>query len=232
MDRRKAIKTCSAVAAVSLAFPSLFINTLRAQERSFKRYKRAPLDIKVEGLTPGKEFLFFYPYVSTPAILINLGEEVPPAKVKDKEGNTYLWQGGVGPQRSIVAYCAICPHQMSHPTPEYSFINYYPDDKPSKIAKRGDVVQCCAHMSVFDAKKGGEVIDGPAEFPLTTIVLEYESGKLYAVGTLGRELYEDFFDVFKPELRKRFKSSRKAKRLSEKCEVVEVSNYSKDIIRC
>jgi len=32
-------------------------------------------------------------------------------------------------------------------------------------------------------------------------VLSYEGGVIYAVGTVGRELFEDFFDVFKPELR-------------------------------
>ncbi len=238
MDRRGFIKTCTAVAAASLASPSLFINSLKAQELEFKAYKKAILlkkdgtPLKPEDVDPGKQYIFFYPHRATPCILANLGKEVPSTEVKLSDGTTYRWPGGVGPEKSIVAYCAICPHQMSHPTPEFSFINYYPENIPSKIVKRGGVIQCCAHLSVFDPAKGGEVIDGPAPQPLTAIVLRYEGGKLYAVGTLGKELYEDFFDVFKPDLRKLYRSTRKAKKLVDKCEVTEVEEYAQEVIRC
>ncbi|WP_457600584.1 twin-arginine translocation signal domain-containing protein [Hydrogenivirga sp.] len=238
MDRRGFIKTCTAVAAASLASPSFFMNTLRAQEGSFKAYKKAILlkrdgtPVKPEDIDPSRQYIFFYPHRATPCILTNLGKEVPPTEIKLSDGTTYRWQGGVGPEKSIVAYCAICPHQMSYPTPEFSFINYYPPGIPSKIVKRSGVIQCCAHLSVFDPEKGGAVLDGPAPHPLTAIVLSYEGGKLYAVGTLGKELYEDFFDVFKPDLRKLYRSTRKAKKLVEKCEVVEVKEYAQEIIRC
>ena len=238
MDRREFIKTCSAVAAASLASPSLFTETLHAQSLELKTYKKALLvdskgaPINPEKLETGREYIFFYPYRATPCILINLEREIPPTEVKLSNGATYRWNGGVGPRKSIVAYCAICPHQMSYPTPEYSFINYYPKDKPSKIVKRGEVIQCCAHMSVFDPTKGGQVMDGPAHNPLTAIVLSYEEGKLFALGTLGKELYEDFFDVFKPELRKLYKSTRKAKKLVETCKVLSMEDYTSEIIRC
>ncbi len=238
MDRRNFLKTCTAVAAASLASPSFFIDTLKAQEGSFKPYNKAPLlkkdgtPIKPEEIDPTKQYLFFYPHRATPCILANLDKEVPPTEVKLADGSVYKWQGGVGPKKSIVAYSAICPHQLSYPTPDYSFINYYPQNTPSNIVKRGGVIQCCAHLSVFDPEKGGVVLDGPAQFPLTAIVLTYEDGVLYAVGTLGKEFFEDFFDVFKPDLRKLYKSSRKAKKLVEKCEVIEVSEYAKEVIRC
>ncbi len=238
MNRRSFIKTCTAVAAASLASPSFFINSLRAQEVEFKAYRKAILlkkdgtPLKPEEIDPKKQYLFFYPHRATPCILANLGKEVQPADVKLSDGTTYRWPGGVGPKKSIVAYCAICPHQMSYPTPEASFINYYPEGIPSKIVKRGRVIQCCAHLSVFDPAKGGKVIDGPAPNPLTAIVLEYENGKLYAVGTLGKELYEDFFDVFKPDLRKLYGSSRKAKELMDRCTVLEMEDYTSDVVRC
>lgn len=238
MDRRDFLKNCTAVATASLAAPSLFIDLLRAQEGSFKAYKKALLvkkdgsPLKPEEIDPGKQYIFFYPHRATPCLLINLGKEVKPAQIKLKDGSTYNWKGGVGPKKSIVAYSAICSHQFSYPTPEFSFINYYPENIPSKIVKRGRVIQCCAHLSVFDPEKGAQVIDGPAPFPLAAIVLSYENGKLYALGTLGKELFEDFFDIFKPDLRKLYGSSRKAKKLVDKCEVLEVEEYAKEVIRC
>ncbi len=238
MDRRGFIKTCTVVAAASLASPSLFANTLTAREGSFKAYKKAILlkkggePLKPEDIDPKKQYLFFYPHRATPCILVNLGREVPPTEVRLSDGTTYRWQGGVGPHKSIVAYCAICPHQMSYPTPEFSFINYYPPGVQSKAVKRDGVIHCCAHLSVFDPEKGGSVISGPAPFPLTAIVLSYEGGKLYALGTLGKELYEDFFDVFKPDLRKIYGSTGVAKELVDKCEVSEVEEYAKEVIRC
>ncbi len=238
MDRRRFIRACTAVAAASLASPSFFLKTVDAKEGSFKPYKRAPLvdedgkSLKLEKINPSREYLFFYPYRATPCILIDMDRELPPVEVKLADGSTYRWQGGVGPKKSIVAYSAICPHQLSHPTPDYSFINYYPEDKPSKVVNRGGVIQCCAHMSVFDPRNGGTVLEGPAKFPLLAIVLEYEDGVLYAVGTLGKELFEEFFDVFKPDLKKLYRSTRRAKKLVEKCPVVEMSEYTKEVIRC
>ncbi len=237
MDRRNFLIGCVTI-ATSLAFPSLFVNMLRAQEVNFRRYKKAILlkkdgtPLKPEEVDPEKQYIFFYPHRATPCILANLGKEVKPTEIKLSDGTSYRWIGGVGPGRSIVAFSAICPHQLSYPTPETAFINYYPEDEPSKIVKRGRVIQCCAHLSVFDPEKGGQVIDGPAPFPLTAIVLSYEDGKIYAVGTLGKELYEDFFDAFRRELRKLYRSSRKAKKLVDRCTVIEMEEYTKEVIRC
>ena len=238
MNRRTFIKTCGSVATLSFLSPSFFSQSLRAQTNQFKKYKKAILldkhgnPLNPSSLEVGKQYIFFYPYRSTPALLLNLGKEVKPSEVRLSDGSTYLWPGGVGPQKSIIAFCAICPHQLSYPTPEYSFINYYPHDKPSKAAKKGNVIQCCAHMSIFDPERGGVVIDGPSEYPLLAIVLTYEEGKLYAVGTLGVELFRDFFDAYRSDLKKMYKSFRRAKKKVDKAVVVEVEEYVKEVIYC
>ncbi|MDQ7038540.1 MAG: Rieske 2Fe-2S domain-containing protein [Aquificota bacterium] len=235
MDRRSFLKVCTTVALTS---PPLLYGVLRAGESEFKPYKKALLvnkdgkPVTPEEIKPSKEYIFFYPYRSTPCLLINLGRRADPVEVETKDGHTYLWRGGVGPDRSIVAFSAICTHQLSHPTPSTTFINYYPEGKKAKIAKRDLVIQCCAHMSAFDPAKGGKVIEGPAPFPLTAIVLSYEQGKIYALGTLGKEVYEDFFDVFKPDLRKLYGSSRKARELVDVCTVLEMEEYTEEIVRC
>ncbi len=235
MDRRLFLKVCTAVA---LAPPFLFKGSVRAEESQFKPYKKALLvkedgtPLRPEEVDPKKQYLFFYPYRSTPCLLADLGKEVKPVQVKTQNGDPYTWPGGVGPKKSIVAFSAICTHQLSYPTPDQSFINYYPSGMVAKMSKRDRVIQCCAHMSAFDPERGGEVISGPAPFPLTAIVLAYEEGKLYALGTLGKEVFEDFFDAFKPDLRKMYGSSRRAKELVDVCEVVDLESYTKEVIRC
>ncbi len=235
MNRRDFIKVCSSVALIS---SSLLPSLLNAKETNFKAYKKAILvkrsgePLKPEDIDPSKQYLFFYPYRATPCILINLGTEVPPQDIKLSDGTTYRWNGGVGPKKSIVAFCAICPHQFSYPNPDFSMINYYPPGVKSKLTKKDRIIQCCAHMSVFDPSKGGAVLEGPAEYPLTIIVLSYENGNLYALGTLGKEFYEDFFDIYKPDLRRLYKSTRKAKKLMDRCEVIEMEEYVNEVIRC
>ncbi|WP_096602885.1 Rieske 2Fe-2S domain-containing protein [Hydrogenobacter hydrogenophilus] len=238
MNRRDFIKTCGTVAVASFLDASFFSNVLANQEGFLKLYNKALL-IKEDGspitekdILPHKEYLFFYPFTSTPCFLLNLGEEVKGVEVKLSDGKTYLWKGGVGSKKSIVAYSAICSHQWSYPTKEYAFINYYPPDKPSGTTKKAGVIQCCAHLSVFDPKAGGKVLEGPAELPLASVVLEEDGGKLFAVGILGKDQFDAFFENYKTDLRKQYGSSAKAKELVDKCIVLEVEKYVKETIRC
>ena len=235
MDRRGFIKVCASVAALSL--PPLFLKDI-AIGGTFKRYKKALLvDGEGKPLDPsrieeGKEYIFFYPYRSTPCMLINTGKKVEPATLKLESGETYRWEGGVGPDKSIVAYVAICTHQLSFIRPDNTFINYYPPGTKSGIVKRDRVIQCCAHLSVFDPEKGASVIDGPAKDPLPAVVLSVEDDRMYAVGILGKDLFADFFDAYRSELKEIHGTFRKAKQKVERCEVVELNTYTKNLIRC
>ncbi len=188
--------------------------------------------LREEDLKPHNAYIFFYPYASTPCYLINLGEEVKPVDVKLKDGKTYKWQGGVGSKKGIVAYSAICAHQWSYPTKQYSFINYYPPDKPSETTKKSGIIQCCAHLGLYDPKEGGKVVDGPPEVPLASVVVQEEGGKFYAIGILGVDQFNQFFDNYKRELREAYGSTAKAKELVDKCVVMEVSKYVGQVIYC
>jgi Rieske Fe-S protein len=238
MDRRGFIRTCGVIAVASFLDARFFSEALANQEGLLKTYNKALLTkedgspISEKDILPHKEYIFFYPYASTPCFLLNLGDEVKGAEIKLNDGQVYLWKGGVGTKKSIVAYSAICSHQWSYPTREYAFINYYPPDKASETTKRASVIQCCAHLSVFDPKMGGKVLEGPAEVPLASIVLQEEDGKFYAVGVLGKDQFDAFFENYKTDLRKEYGSSAKAKQLVDKCSVVEVERYVKELIRC
>ncbi len=235
MNRRKFIKVCASVAALSL--PPLFLQNT-AFGGTFKRYKKALLvdgegnPINPSKVEEGREYIFFYPYRSTPCMLINTGRTVNPVDLRLENGKTYRWKGGVGPEKSIVAYVAICTHQLSFIRPDNAFINYYPPGTKSGVVKRDRVIQCCAHLSVFDPEKGAKVIDGPARDPLPAVVLTVEGDRIYAVGVLGRDIFPDFFDAYRSELKQIHGTFRKAKQRVDVCEVVELNTYTENPIRC
>lgn len=239
MDRRGFIKACGALAVASTIDARIFSEALAQQKGSlFKAYKKALLvkedgsPLREQDLQPHTSYIFFYPYASTPCYLINLDKEVPPTEIRLANGQSYQWKGGTGSKKSMVAYSAICAHQWSYPTKDYSFINYYPPDKPSETTKKAGIIQCCAHLAVYDPSKGASVVDGPAEVPLASIVLEQEGGNFYAVGVLGVDQFDKFFDNYKQELRQAYGSTAKAKELVDRCVVMEVGKYVKEVIMC
>ncbi len=93
---------------------------------------------------------------------------------------------------------------------------------------------CCAHHSVFDPARGGRVVRGPAEQPMTGIVLEHvaETDALYATGTVGPELYEAFFTAYAAELRERFGPGRADASVEGETEVVRLEDYTDLTITC
>ena len=60
------------------------------------------------------------------------------------------------------------------------------------------VIFCCSEKSVYDPAGGARVLGGPARQPLATILLQSdpESGALSALGTVGGEMYDAFFEKF------------------------------------
>lgn len=202
--RRRFVKLCASLVALAGASPTL----LAASDAVARRYPSARLvDDKGRPITPkslnvGENYLFHYPYVSTPCFLLDLGKPTrEKATLTTESGERYEWPGGVGPKRSIVAYSAICAHKMSHPAREVSFINYrhepvrYTDGKQS--ARRSQVIYCCSEKSVYDPLDGARVLSGPAKQPLAAILLEQApDGGLAAVGTYGGEMFDRFFREF------------------------------------
>ncbi|MSP97962.1 MAG: (2Fe-2S)-binding protein [Betaproteobacteria bacterium] len=138
--------------------------------------------------------IFHFPFATTPCFLLNLGRPADKeVKLKTAQKQSYDWHGGVGPGRSIVAYSAICAHQLAYPTREISFISYRAErSAPNKHAQ---VIHCCAEHSQYDPAQGGRVVAGPAPQPLAAILLEHDAktDELAAVGTLGGEMFNAFF---------------------------------------
>jgi arsenite oxidase small subunit len=189
--------------------------------------------LNASNLTTGTTYLFHYPFAGTPCFLLRLPDAAPSANLTDAEGAAYHWNGGVGPDHCIVAFAAICSHQLTRVSKRTSFINYY-YDKPSEVAGRAGVIACCAHHSVFDPAAGSKVLSGPAPQPLTAIVLEYDDGTdgLYAVGTQGPEYYDNYFSAYRRELIEEFGRGVARNLVRGSAPVYRLEDYTGAQIRC
>ena len=229
MERRGFIKFCAASVA------ALRASEVGADARVHLYAKARLVDeagapVRAAAIPANRNFIFHYPYAATPCFLLNLGKPVKPARLKTQAGEAYEWKGGVGAQRSLVAYSAICAHRLSYPTKDISFISYRTEK--SARNKLGNVIHCCSEHSQYDPAEGARVVAGPAPQPLAAILLEWDAGKdeIHAVGTLGGEMFNEFFDKFGFKLQLEHGTPRAT--VSGACVVQELDNYCKQQVKC
>lgn len=238
-SRRQFVRLCATAAAIG-ANPAL----LAQSDAPRQHYRRAKLvDDRERPITPaalrvGENYLFHYPYISTPCFLLNLGRPTRSAALRTEDGQSYRWSGGVGPERAIVAFSAICAHKMSHPAREVSFINYRHQpaafqNASDRRVQQAQVIYCCSEKSVYDPLEGARVLGGPAKQPLTTILLEQDSdGALYAVGTAGGEMYAKFFESFGTRLALEFRTHDIRRLVTDTATVVPLAEYCRNQVLC
>jgi len=231
MERRDFMKYCAASAAAS-GIPALAAD---ARPQLYGRVqlvdeKGRPLGAK--AIPAGRNFIFHYPYEATPCFLLNLGKPAKAsAQLKTADNQPYEWKGGVGPARSVVAYSAICAHKLTYPTRDISFISYRPGK--SVASKHASVIHCCSEHSQYDPADGARVLAGPAPQPLAAILLEHDaaSDSLFAVGTLGGEMFNEFFRKY--EFRLALEHQGKPDRpVAGRCVVKDLENYCKQQVKC
>ncbi len=110
--------------------------------------------------------VFYYPLTNTPNYLVKLGVAAT---------------GGIGPEKDIVAFSAICQHLGC----EYGFVA--PESSPVCNASYKASIPmgyCCCHGSQYDFVDGAKVIGGPAPRPVPMVMLQLDSstGDISAVG--------------------------------------------------
>jgi len=231
MERRDFIKFCAATAAAAQT-PALAAD---AQPRLYAKVKLldekgAPL--RASAVPANRNLIFHYPFASTPCFLLNLGKPArASATLKTADNQTYEWKGGVGGRRSVVAYSAICAHRLSYPTKDISFISYRVEK--SARNKLGSVIHCCSEHSQYDPAEGGKVLAGPAPQPLAAILLEHDSktDEIFAVGTLGGEMFNEFFQKFEFRLAIDHNGSPR-QAVTGSCVVQPMENYCKQQVKC
>lgn len=234
MHRRSFVTACAVGVGCLGAGPNwLFANG----EATPRRYESVRLvdhlgePLRASAVEARRNYVFHYPYTATPCFLLDLGQPVDARNgLRTRDGATYDWPGGVGPNGSLVAFSAICAHKMAHPTSQVSYIGFR---KPGEGANGGKIT-CCAENSVYDPYAGGRVISGPAEQPLAAVLLEYDEAddSLYATGTLGGELFQRFFDEFQARLAVEYPNGEPDARIRDQSEVLPMSQFSSNIMRC
>ncbi len=240
MDRRNFLRVAGATGALVAVSPSTISGRLYASTGLYEAYYKVQLTnadgapLKIGDLKKETNYVFNYPYVATPCIILDLEDTTAKdVKLKSEDGEEYIWKGGIGKDRTIVAYSAICSHQLAHPTPDDSFLQYVQKDKKTMACSHGGVMVCSSHLSSFEAKEGCKNISGPAAQPLASIVLEVaEDDTIYAVGVLGPDKFHEYFRAYRPEFKRYYGGRRKAKRkVEEKAAVVALTEFTKDIIQ-
>jgi arsenite oxidase small subunit len=234
MRRRRFMTACAGCAAFGAA------QALRAAELRARYYSRTRLvdqrgqALRAANITASNNYIFHYPFEGTPCFLIRLGEPTyERVNLRSGDGSVYQWPGGVGPERSIVAYSAICTHRMTYPTPQISFISYRAQSTASAAARQ-KTIHCCSEHSDYDPAAGARVVNGPAPQPLLAILLEYDptSDGLYATGTLGEDIYSAFFAKYELKLELDYGRGRARRHVTSSSIVTELSTFSKQQVRC
>ena len=233
MKRREFITACGAAAFVLPGAVDANALTPRFYARSrLNDEDQKPL--RASQLAVGRNYIFHYPFEGTPCFLINLGQPTgTKVELKTENGATYEWPGGVGVQRGIVAYSAICSHRLTYPTRQISFISYR-DRSSASTVSRPNTIHCCSEHSEYDPASGARVLNGPAPQPLSAVLLDYEpaSDGLYAVGTLGGELFNQFFEKYALKLEIDYGSGRARQRVGAQAPVTELTAFCKQQVRC
>lgn len=243
MKRRGFVKLCATAVAGITASPEL----LAKGHNVYQRYARVALidpysgePVRISTLDVGETYLFHYPFVSTPCFLIDLGRAVKSTiNLKTRDGDRYRWQGGAGPNDSVVAFSAICAHKMTHPAPSVSFINYRHGDtryrnSEDEIEQRSGVIYCCSEKSVYDPARGGKVLGGPAPQPLAAIELEYDGSEdiFYAVATIGGHMFDSYFDKFHDRLVLQHERIDIDSTMQGGAELMRLSEYTQHAVSC
>ena len=231
MERRGFIKLCAASAA-ALAAPEVAADAHARFYPSARLVDEKGAPLRAAAVPVERNFIFHYPFAATPCFLLNLGRPAKGyASLKTVAGEPYEWRGGVGAERSVVAYSAICAHRLAYPTRDITFISYR--SGKSAANRLGNVIHCCAEHSQYDPAEGARVLAGPAPQPLAAILLEHDSStdELHAVGTLGGEMFGEFFEKYAFRLSLEHGAGARAV-VSGACTVQDLESYSRQQMKC
>jgi len=240
MERRNFLRLSAASAMAVAVTPSLITQKLYAEDGSlFKTFEKVQLKdaeghaLKSKALVAEENYVFMYPYASTPSIMVDLAGGAPKdTKLKAEDGTEYIFRGGAGAKGTLVAYSAICPHQLTHPTREMSMFQYVAEKGKTLSYDKGGVFVCSSHLSAFEPKEGGRVVGGPANQGLASIILEIDADdNIWAVAVLGPVKFQEFFDAFK-QTHKKVYGRRGAKKLVKtEIKVQTLQNFSAELVQ-
>ena len=240
MERRNFLRL-SATSAMAVAItPSLITQKLYAEDGSlFQTFEKVQLKdaegnpLKSKALVAEENYVFMYPYAGTHAIIVDLHAPTEKdIKLKAEDGTEYVYKGGAGAKGTLVAFSAICAHQLTHPTPKMTMFQYVPTTGKTLAYEKPGVFVCSSHLAAYDPKQGGKVVGGPANQGLASIILEIDADdNIWAVAVLGPVKFQEFFDAFKQDLKEVY-GRRGAKKLTkDEVKVQPLKNFTAELIQ-
>ncbi|NOZ69065.1 MAG: arsenate reductase (azurin) small subunit [Deferribacteres bacterium] len=152
MSRRRLLKAAGCAGAAALLAGGL-ASKAEAGLSGAKTYPQVKV-ANMRDLRTGRPVKFDYPLVGRKNI--HLGCSV---------------EGGVGPNRSIVAYSMFCSHLGCSVEMQWE----------------SGMLVCECHQSVYDPGQSGRVMEGPAptSLPMVNLDIDASTGDIYAVGVAG-----------------------------------------------
>ena len=236
MRRRDFVKACAIGAGCAGLAPASLLTDDTLRPRHYERVRLIDSSgepLRLGDLERNRNYVFPYPYRATPAFLLDLGTAVAGERpLRTEAGEVYQSRHGVGPQRSVVAFSAICAHKLAHPTPAVSYIHF------REARGRGEpstgVISCCAENSLYDPVAGGRVLDGPARQPLAGIILDYVAAddELFAGGTLGGEMFDRFFSEFEARLTLEYPNGDAHEAVTGDVAIEPLTRFSNNVMSC
>jgi Rieske Fe-S protein len=240
MERRNFLRLSATTAMAVAVAPSLITQKLYAEDGSlFQTFEKVQLKdaqgnpLKSKALVTEENYIFMYPHAATPAIMVDLPEPAQKdIKLKAEDGTEYIYRGGTGEKGTLVAFSAICAHQLTHPTAAMTMFQYVPTTGKTLAYDKPGIFVCSSHLAAYDPKQGGKVIGGPANQGLASIILEIDADdNIWAVAVLGPEKFQAFFDAFKQELRAVY-GRRGAKKLQQtEVKVQPLKNFTAELVQ-
>ncbi len=232
MERRDFMFGCAG-AAMGTTLPAFAAGDAKPQ-----RYNRVRLvseggrPLKSKAIPAQRTFIFHYPYASTPCFLLNLGKPVRPSgALKTADQRTLRMGRRRRRERRHRRVLGDLRPQAHLPDARNQFISYREALTPGNRHEK--VIHCCSEHSQYDPAQGAKVLAGPAPQPLAAILLEYDraSDELYAVGTLGGEMFNEFFSRFEFKLALEHGGKPRAA-VEGTCTVTEMDNYCRQQVKC
>ena len=233
-SRRDFVRACAALAALAAGRNGRLAEAAQAAD-GLPKVKLVGADGKplaAGNLAVDENYVFLYPFASTPCLLLRLGA-APPNNIEGSgDKMTYKWPGGVGQDKAVVAYSAICAHAFTRDSKRTSFLTYSKDK--NKISGNATAITCCAHGSVYDPAAAAKVLAGPAPYALASITLDWDStsDELSAAGLLGTPQFDQLFSTQKDDLIAEFGRGGFREQIAGQTVVVPIASFSQDIIRC
>ncbi len=151
VSRRNLLKTAGIAGVAAMVF-GLATKTDAATGKTYPQVKV----INLRDIKEGKIVKFDYPLIGRKSVMVDCGCTV---------------EGGIGPNKSIVAYSMFCTHLGCG-------VEYNSDTEK---------MVCECHQSVYDPKRSGRIVEGPApsSLPMVNLDIDSATGDVYAIGVSG-----------------------------------------------